>query len=157
MTVEDCTVEFFTTQFCLLLWVNIWRYYFWHCILEDYSFLDFFFFNLLNCLVEIFFIRFTHLWSPDVYEKWKGVSTIGRHTARCNEGKIRAFESWQRWVWVPALPSLTAGCWSNGLNYLNLNCHICKMGAIRLISQSHDGVVSKRPAHRGCRVNGSDW
>ena len=29
----------------------------------------FFFFNLLNCLVEIFFIRFTHLWSPDVYEK----------------------------------------------------------------------------------------
>ena len=55
--------------------------------------------------------------------------------------------SWQRWVWVPALPSLTAGCGSNDLNYLHVNCHVCKMGTVMLISQSHDGVVSVKAQH----------
>lgn len=26
----------------------------------------------------------------------KGMSTVGGHTAQCNESEIRAFESWQR-------------------------------------------------------------
>lgn len=53
----------------------------------------------------------------------------------------------REWVWVPAQPSLTAGYRSNDLNYLNLNCHICEMGTVRLISQSHDGIGSVNAQH----------
>lgn len=84
----------------------------------------------------------------------EGISDIGRHSTWCSE---KAFESWQRWVWVPALSITDSGMLIRLLELFESYSLLCKMGIIMLISQVCYGVMSVNPKHTGRRVSGSGY